>query len=512
MGKLTESGFGFFRQRFQLLAIVAIILLALYLRWENVGADPDWYTDEGTHLEIARHWLNGEQRYLAIGQSTLLFAKLPLFEWVLAGFIAVFGKSMTTLRMLTGGLGVVTVWLLYQISKDWRLMVGDSDLTIHPLISTLFPPFLLAVYPNAVLYSRFGFSYGLVAVWGLLVFWGLGQYVHGRGGRWLLLASVGMGLGLLTDFWMVCLMPAFFLTVLLKNGARIGKDVVWSMLVLVMPFGLFTMGMLLTASDSFWFDMDYTLFRLGGRSLGEQFNLIVENITVLFAQDRWFLLGFAGLWCIPDRKWRVLTLAFFALPLLVLGRTVALYGLSYYYLIPVLPFVAMGVGQLIVTLIHYVLFIFKSKRVAGVLAVLFIWLAVFVFGESRQMDGVTPFLLDAENAGKTATFLNSQLQPDDVVVANPTLAWMIEGNVADFQMMVAKNGVATPHMPANIPPDRWLFDPSLENVDYVVVDNLWDNWTRVHVGEMPAFLTELQTWELLFQAGNIRVYKNARRQ
>jgi 4-amino-4-deoxy-L-arabinose transferase-like glycosyltransferase len=497
----------------QTLTLITILIFATYLRWKNVGVDPGWYTDEGTHLEIARHWLNGEQRYLAIGQSTLLFAKLPLFEWLLAAAIAIFGKSMTTLRMLTGGLGVMTVGLVYLVGRDWRLEIGDSANNLQSLITNLLPVFLLAIYPNAVLYSRFGFSYNLVAVWVLLVFWGLGKYVHGGGQNWLFLASVGLGLGMLTDLWMVCLLPAFFLTIASTTLPRKPHDFFLAMTLVIAPFALFMVSMLLTAPNAFWFDMDYTLFRLGGRDLGEQFSLIIENITILFAQDRWFLLGFLGLFFIPPRKWRGLALVFFVSPLFVLGRTVALHGLSFYYLIPVLPFVAMGFGQLLFGLgqtLTHMLANFAPKQVAvGVtllaLATPFVLADGFLF-QNNQWFAVAPFLLNAENAGKTADFLNAQLQPDDVTIINPTMAWMIDGNVADFQMMVAVNEVATPHMPANIPPERWLFDPSLENVDYIVVDNLWENWTRVHVAEMPALFKELQTWDLLFEAGEIRVF------
>ena len=88
-------------------------MLAAYLRLHNVNNTPYWYTDEGTHLEIVRHWLNGETRYLAVGKSLLLFGRLPAFYWLLAPFTSLFGLDITTLRTLTGILGVASVFLLY---------------------------------------------------------------------------------------------------------------------------------------------------------------------------------------------------------------------------------------------------------------------------------------------------------------------------------------------------------------------------------------------------------------
>src|SRR5512137_2042749 len=97
------------RQRlFELAFLLLILILAAYLRLANVATNPAWYTDEGTHLDIARHLLQGQVQYLAINQSWLLVSRLPLFEILLAALLRLNGVSMETLRVLTGSLGVVT--------------------------------------------------------------------------------------------------------------------------------------------------------------------------------------------------------------------------------------------------------------------------------------------------------------------------------------------------------------------------------------------------------------------
>ena len=95
------------------ITLLAVLILAAYLRLANNGLTPGWYTDEGTHLEIARHWAQGRVQYLAINQSTLLFAKLPLFEFILTALIRLHGVKITTLRTLTGLLGLLSVGTLY---------------------------------------------------------------------------------------------------------------------------------------------------------------------------------------------------------------------------------------------------------------------------------------------------------------------------------------------------------------------------------------------------------------
>ena len=69
---------------------------------------------------------------------------------------------MLTLRTVTACLGVITVAVLYVTA---RRTTRDARLA---LLAAL----LLAIYPPAVLYSRFGFSYNLLAPLVLIAFVG----------------------------------------------------------------------------------------------------------------------------------------------------------------------------------------------------------------------------------------------------------------------------------------------------------------------------------------------------
>ncbi len=65
---------------FQAATLLLILALAAYLRLVNLADNPGWYTDEGTHLDIAQNLLEGRAQYLAVSQPTLLFAKLSLLR------------------------------------------------------------------------------------------------------------------------------------------------------------------------------------------------------------------------------------------------------------------------------------------------------------------------------------------------------------------------------------------------------------------------------------------------
>jgi len=69
----------------KLLFWIGILIISSYLRFANLAENPGWYSDEGTMVEIAKNLLEGRIQYLAINQSTLLVAKMPLFPALLAG-------------------------------------------------------------------------------------------------------------------------------------------------------------------------------------------------------------------------------------------------------------------------------------------------------------------------------------------------------------------------------------------------------------------------------------------
>jgi 4-amino-4-deoxy-L-arabinose transferase-like glycosyltransferase len=128
------------------LLLMVVIGLAAYLRLADVGDNPGWYTDEATHLLIGQQLLKGHSQYLAVNQSTLLFARLPLFEWLLAAVGSLFGLTMFTLRLCTAVLTLITLLILTCIV--WQ--TGQSH------VLTLLTALLYAIYPQAAIYGRVG--------------------------------------------------------------------------------------------------------------------------------------------------------------------------------------------------------------------------------------------------------------------------------------------------------------------------------------------------------------------
>lgn len=515
--------------------LLLILRLAAHLRLTNPVATPGWYADEGTHLEIARHLAHGEIRYLAIGQSTLLFAKLPLFDVLLACLFRFTTVGIGPLRILTGLLGIVTVALTYAVVRQ------ISNKRTLALLAAL----LLAIYPQAWLYSRFGFSYNLLAPLVLLIYVGLWIYLKNSKPlalrqRWLALAAGLIGIGGLSDLWMFSMVAPLVVVVAMRHP----WDLRWALPLLLVPWALLAGWLLFTAPSAFLFDMAYTYTRLQKGAIEQQISTLAHNYTILTSQEHWMALAIAGMLLMHPNRWQRLTLICFLLPITIIGRNAALYNLNFYYMIPLLPFIAIGVAVLLHQGVPFVwqaaerglvnalsrwswwedrperLALQSQLSRSGALlftsALLLLPFFVSTLDAMQQVSRtlqtpIDPFLLNPPDAQQIAKFVNTQVTATDVVIASPALAWSINANVADFQMAIAYRGIATAHLPANVPHTRFRFDPSPDLAHFVIVDNLWQNWAVYHVPETPALIAQVEQWPLVAQAGAIRVYCNAMR-
>jgi 4-amino-4-deoxy-L-arabinose transferase-like glycosyltransferase len=490
--------------RAEWLALAAVLALAAYLRLANLEATPGWYTDEGTHLAIARHLAEGRVQYLAITQSTLLFAKLPIFELILAGAVRLFGLEMGTLRAVTGSLGVISVGVLY---------FGARAMTQNRTLGLL-AALMLAIFPRAVLYSRFGFSYNLLSPLVLIMVWGLWHHLEAGSKQTLIAAALAVGIGAASDLWMLTLTPVLVGVILIRRW----QDGVLAGGLVSLPLAFYALVMLLNAPAAFWCDLSFTFGRVGGIPLAQQISSLANNFYQLATTEIWYPIGLFGLILIQPARLRWLLLAVFLFPLVMLGRTVALYSLSAYYLIPLLPLIALGAASLLFSvgrLTYQTLARWLPERTAlaaiGVPVALLIgsqMLSGFRSVNSTFITEIDVFLVSSTDAHQAAEWLNGHLLPGDVLIASPTIAWMVDGHSADMQMAAAAEGLATPHLPADLPADRFAFDPRYSRARYIVVDTLWRRWATVHVPLAAEQLEPDAGWRLVAQFGAVEIYEH----
>jgi 4-amino-4-deoxy-L-arabinose transferase-like glycosyltransferase len=520
---LTENRFRLFAE---LIILLLILLLAAYLRLTNVSENPGWYTDEGTLIDIAQHLREGKVQYLAVNQSFLMFGRPPLFVSLLALLYNTGGEGIQTLRILTGLLGVVSVGGLWWFAR----CSGGSTLA---LIAAL----LLAIYPNAVTYSRIGFSYILLAPLILLAAWGMWEYLGTSKRSWLAFAAVMIGLGCTSDLMMFNIIPPFLLVVI----SRRWRDLLWSVPLLALPFALYVGFMLMSFPSAFLFDLQFTFGRIGRLNLIEQVGGLLVNITRLLISDAWVAPSIIGIFMLQPVRLRRLVILLLLLPLVTLGRTVGLSGVSYYYITPLLPLVALGGAALIrygtppltktiqegfAALIQRFEVVLRRQRwlrarliAFGTMGVIFLFIVtpflmqtIFSINNLNHnfTTSVDNLLVDPDAARAAAVYINEHVRDGESVIASPAVGWLLDANVADFQMMLAYDGISTVHLPGDLPHDRYAFSPRYTDARFVVMDNIWTEWAILNLPpELGEMVDDVEThWTLVFEAGAIRIYEN----
>lgn len=501
-------------------ALLLILALAGYLRLSNLRTNPGWFTDEATHLDIARHMLTGQVRYLAVENSTLYFAKLPLFDTLLAGAIRLFGYDMGTLRALTGSLGTLTVLLTWLTARH----LGD-----HRAAFALFAAFLLAIYPDAVRYSRLGFSYNLLAPLILLLLLTMKKYAHTKRRLWLELAALAFGIGTITDLMAF----AFLLPCVVIVAAIRPRDALWSLPLAGLPFACYTALMLYSVPDTFVSDLHYTLERISGTPLNQQLWNAADTMTILITGDAWILCGLLGILLIRPRRESWVLAGFLLLPLLTLARTMPLYSLSRYYLIPLFPLFAIGAAGLIVfgypalhayvvdaltALLRTQIPIHRIMAHAVTLILIIVPLWIILDGDIRQSQTrwptvIDPYLIDPVDADRVTAYVNAQTQPGDVVVGSATVLWQIDAHGVDFPMSAATihNNTVDWGAGDSLSLARFHHDPRFTAAQFVIVDNLWRAWGIDNAPGTANMLAIVETWPVVFESGTITVYCNPHR-
>ena len=508
--------------------LFGVVALAVIHRFLLLRTAPGWYADEGTDIDIATHWMRGEQRYFAIGQSTLIAARPPLFHILLAGLFSTLGSDILTLRILTAGYGVLIVALLFILG---RRMWGPN--------LALMAAAMYAIYPSSILYSRFGFLYNQVALLHLLLFYGLWRFIN-DGNRWALAGGcLSVGLAMITSVSSLPLVGFVVLVLLLKR-----RSALWGAIPLMALIpALYGGWMMIQAPQAFLYDLNYIFFqRVAGESILKLLYLI-WNYKQLMIANAWLPLGALGLMLLNREQSPVYTQAFFWYNVFVTVTTLpAVVDLGFHYVVPILPWVAVGMASFVMWAIPRLIALLENtydrfyrqlpwahketkwnqtlKRQGRLWAVslIFFWMLIspfFAMGilPTLGLGSLTGpvkrvIITDVDHVERVAEYVNRHTVPDDVVLAPPHAAWMIESRAADFQQAVAYMGGETQNYPKQMDTGRFLFDCSVENARYALLFDSWREWAGEKMPDVETAFQIIEAWPVVYQKGDWRVYAN----
>ena len=482
----------------------ALLLLAWSLRLSPL-ASAGIYADEGTQLSIARALGEGRLQYLAIQDSTLLFAKFPLFP----GLLALWGKLLGATGMDSPSLFLSRLLVLKFQLLSVALLIALLRRNFQHGERVWLTTFWLVIFPVALRLGRYVFSYHLLATLMLLLWFFWQEYQRRPTTRNLVLMAGALGAALVTDLLAWTLLPI----VVYRVGRRSGHRHHWPLTLGIasLPSLVFLIGSYALAPEALAYDLAVLFMRLTALTVSAQLALIGMNLRALFWEGAWLWLGLLGVFALPSRL-RLDALWFFALPLLAASRSVALTGLAAYHILPWLPWVALTTATLVTRVGSLLVAVWQPlQRFRWVLLVL-LMAAISRLGSlpilSAPPDPYAVVQLPIDDVAAMVEYLAERRRVDELILATPALAWRLPGAVADYQMALAAEGWPSVHLPKDLPKERFAYAVRFADAKYAILDSYLFRWALLRMPELTREIAQIEAeWKQLFTAGELRLYK-----
>ncbi len=498
-----------------------IVGIAIFTRFYRLESNPGIYSDEGTILNVVNNLIEGRSEYLGVQGSLLLLGRMPVFPYFLKILARFFPVNLWTIRAVTAFAGTLTVILLFLCLQD----ILSKEFPLVPYLAS----FLLAVDPNAVLFSRMGFGYNLLAPLTILVYWLLWKSIQTQKFKWLLMAALLGSLGVLVELAYAGCLIFIGLIALLVNWKKSG----WVFLVLALPSLLFFLLSWRAFGDSFLFDWEFTSLRINAPFL-MQLGEIMVRYAINLHKIPFILFGMFGFLLLPNKKLAIFSFSSFFVPFLILLRSVSIWHQSFYYVVPYYPLIFMGLGVLSVRGIEFIVSYaggiydaFLGDRLKGgwisyikaflSVCLLLVFIVPFLGSlfilyqqvTTRFSTDFDPLMIPLDEFRAVTEYVNRHVSTDDLVLASPAIAWAIHANSTDYQISIAVNQGGTIHFPLGIPRERLRFETDYHQARYWIVDTIVRSWGQYAIPETQEMLKEVQTkWIPVFQTPAITVYEN----
>jgi hypothetical protein len=492
-----------------MLILLLIVLVSIFFRFINIDTKPLWYADEGANLNIAWNLINGRMQLYAVTYPFMPHP--PLFYLLLGGALKVFGYNLVVGRLITATLGVLTTIVLYFLGKTlWNKKLG--------LISS----FLFAIFPLAILYNRWVFDFDLLQFFSIFTLFASIKYVKTGRHQWFYAASLGAAAACITDlsgvglvFGLIYLVFANREIKLILKGIAIGFG----------AFATYLLTMISLQKDALFYDFQKIL-NGGGTSVS-----LIDNFRALTSLSPWILVGLLGILSYPIlfRK-KNETIALLSVAFSFILFSLVLFPIHEPHIrgiIQLFPFFTFGMAILMLGILQKIIDTFKAKLTITIkspkrvkLVVTTTWVCCFAllalpFGSVILSDGnavLTGFpsglnVLCAQSsteAFRVTDYINSQTNPDDLVIASPQISWLLQSRYTDIEQSIAVTHDPVPFYPTDMADSRFVFNCSYQNAKFVVSDLFSSLWNIPELKNIQA------NWTLVYNFGGYAVYQNPR--
>ena len=163
--------------------IIAILILAGFLRLYQISAYQTFLGDEGRDVLVAKGILEGKLTLLGPRASAGDFFTGPIYYYMMAPFLLLFHYDPVGPAVMIALLSVATVYLIYLFGKEW--FGGKAG---------LYAAALYAVSPLVIAYSRSSWNPNPMPFFSLLILYIINKAIARYSWKKFLLAGVLFGI------------------------------------------------------------------------------------------------------------------------------------------------------------------------------------------------------------------------------------------------------------------------------------------------------------------------------
>lgn len=489
----------FFEKKY-FIAIVFIFIFCFgaFVRLYQLNENPGWYVDEGSNLELGWNLIHGQTRYFAVEWNFI--PHLPFYYLLIGFFSLIFGKTILAVRLLSVVCSLATLIIIYFLGKE-----------IHSKKAGILSAAFFVFSPWIVIDNRMGLVANFLMCGVMLFLYFIICYYKKKKTYFLYIASLTLGLVLLSELYMIALIFVFL--IFFWHDKKIWRSVFISLLPLI----IFLLIMIAVRESSFLMDIRYYFFdRLyEGGSFGSSLVNILGFILERFINNIWIPLGIVGLFFIKPRKirWLAIVILIFSGLLLVLSGSRSLFYRSEQIFYPLII-----IGFFVVLFWLNDIFFLKRKLI-GNLIIFIIISYIFVsniFSVNKFFHNAflterynSSFVKSISDVEKIADYLNNRIDDDTFIICPDHICQLINTEKkANFAEVGAAEGYNTDIFSThNLTQDRFYFDAHVNKAKYIIYDEKYTDWLKYYM-KIEQIIEQIQNWPADFQVSEFTIYRN----
>ncbi len=486
------------------LPVGSLLLLWVLLYLPHLRDSPGWYGDETTTLMLSRNLFHG---HATLGTCTVTYWHTyppywPGYLWPTGLFAWLTGEDILGARFFNTLLALSIALLIY--------LLGRTRFGFFP---AWFGAALFLTYDQNVIHFRWVYCHNAVALgFAVLTLYLLRPSRPANDWR----AGLGLAIGALAHPLFAHGAIAAVICRLKRPGAWIRLGILPAVVVLLTFFGV-----LICYWPKRWILSDivdlFEYYRQTGAANGGLTAL--RNFWEFYSYDAFQIGSLAGALLCLRKRYYPLTIVFLVVSYLLLKNRGNLI-LFYYQAMILSPILAMCWAAGLGIAGRWTRRLQGNRRLEK-----FCYLAAFCvplsYGISnlprvlvtgnlqpRCQNVVTQSIPEVEMA---AEWLNRHSKPDDLIVANSNLAWLLKARTTGLLHVVLWEGSPTTYFDRGLPRERFLYPSDYTDARYFVVGDIDARWTLKEptVAPLAKRIAE-EKWPKVWKAENYVIYANPR--